>query len=88
MKPLKKVNNEIQKIDEQMELLSERRKELEAQRTQLENAEMISAIRNAKFNADEMLEVIAALKKGGKGLSHLLPAEADEEPGKEGADNE
>ena len=46
--------------------------ELYKQRTQLENAEMIDAIRSAKFDANEMLTVIHALKKGGTDLSALL----------------
>lgn len=34
---------------------------------------MVAAIRNAHFDANEMLAVIAALKQGGKELSSLLP---------------
>ena len=79
MKALKKVNNEIEKIESQIQLLQTRLQELKAQRTQLENAEMIAAIRDAKFDANDMLAVIAAMKKGGKGLSEFLPAENTEQ---------
>ena len=79
MKALKKVNNEIEKVESQIQLLKARLQELKNQRTQLENAEMIAAIRDAKFDANEMLAVIAAMKKGGKGLSELLPAKSIEQ---------
>ena len=78
MKALKKVNNEIEKVESQIQLLQARLQELKNQRTQLENAEMIAAIRDAKFDANEMLAV-AAMKKGGKGLSELLPAKSIEQ---------
>ena len=60
MKALKKVNNEIEKVESQIQLLQARLQELKNQRTQLENAEMIAAIRDAKFDANEMLAVIAS----------------------------
>ena len=72
MKPLKKVNNEIEKIETQIVLLQTRLKELKEQRTQLENAEMIAAIRNANFNAEDMLAVIQAVKNSGTDLATLL----------------
>lgn len=72
LKPLKKVNNEIAKIEAQIELLQTRLRDLKAQRTQLENAEMIAAIRNANFNAEDMLAVIQAIKDGGTDLATLL----------------
>ena len=73
MKALKKVNAEIAKVQAQLDSLQERLQYLIEQRTQLENAEMVAAIRNAQFDANEMLAVIAALKQGGKELSSLLP---------------
>lgn len=72
MKALKKVNNEIEKIEAQLALLQARLQELKEQRTQLENAEMIAAIRNANFNAGDMLAVIQAVKNGGTDLATLL----------------
>lgn len=72
MKVLKKVNNEIEKIEAQLALLQARLQELKEQRTQLENAEMIAAIRNANFNAEDMLAVIQAVKNGGTDLATLL----------------
>lgn len=72
MKALKKVNNEIEKIEAQLALLQARLQELKEQRTQLENAEMIAAIRNANFNAEDMLAVIQAVKNGGTDLATLL----------------
>lgn len=72
MKPLKKINNEIARIEAQLEVLQPRLRDLKAQRTQLENAEMIAAIRNANFNADDMLAVIEAVKNGGTDLATLL----------------
>ncbi len=72
MKSLKKVNNEIEKIEAQLALLQARLQELKEQRTQLENAEMIAAIRNANFNAGDMLAVIQAVKNGGTDLATLL----------------
>lgn len=74
MKPLKKVNNEITKIESQIELLQTRLRDLKAQRTQLENAEMIAAIRNANFNAEDMLAVIQAIKNGDTDMATLLAA--------------
>ena len=74
MKPLKKVNNEITKIETQIELLQTRLRDLKAQRTQLENAEMIAAIRNANFNAEDMLAVIQAIKNGDTDMATLLAA--------------
>ena len=72
MKPLKKINNEIARIEAQLEVLQPRLRDLKAQRTQLENAEMIAAIRNANFSADDMLAVIEAVKNGGTDLATLL----------------
>ena len=72
MKALKKVNNEIEKIEAQLALLQARLQELKEQRTQLENAEMIAAIRNANFNTEDMLAVIQAVKNGGTDLATLL----------------
>ena len=72
MKSLKKVNNEIEKIETQIVLLQTRLRDLKSQRTQLENAEMIAAIRNANFNAEDMLAVIQAVKNGGTDLATLL----------------
>lgn len=91
LKPLKKVNNEIQKIESQIELLQTRLTHLKEQRTQLENAEMIAAIRNANFNADDMLAVIQAVKNGGTDLATLLamsttaPTQTDESEENENA---
>lgn len=72
MKPLKKINNEIARIEAQLEVLQPRLRDLKAQRTQLENAEMIAAIRNANFSADDMLAVIEAVKNGDTDLATLL----------------
>lgn len=72
MRALKRVNNEIRKQEANLALVQEKLNELYKQRTQLENAEMIDAIRSAKFDATEMLTVIHALKKGGTDLSALL----------------
>lgn len=72
MKPLNKINNEITKLETQMSQLQERLRQLKAQRTQLENAEMIAAIRNANFRAEDMLAVIQAIKNGDTDLTALL----------------
>lgn len=72
MKPLNKINNEITKLETQMAQIQERLRQLKAQRTQLENAEMIAAIRNANFRAEDMLAVIQAIKKGDTDLTALL----------------
>lgn len=72
MRALKRVNNEIKKQEANLALVQEKLDKLYQQRTQLENAEMIDAIRDAKFDAGEMLTVIHALKKGGTDLSELL----------------
>lgn len=72
MKPLKKVNLEIERTNTQIAQLQEHLLELESKRTQLENAEIIAAIRNARFDANEMLDVIQAIKKSGTNLSDLL----------------
>lgn len=72
MKPLNKINNEITKLETQLEQLQERLRQLKAQRTQLENAEMIAAIRNANFRAEDMLAVIQAIKNGDTDLTALL----------------
>lgn len=80
MKPLKKINNEIARIEAQLEVLQPRLRDLKAQRTQLENAEMIAAIRNANFNADDMLAVIEAVKNGGTDLATLLALSSERTP--------
>lgn len=80
MKPLKKINNEIARIEAQLEVLQPRLRDLKAQRTQLENAEMIAAIRNANFNADDMLAVIEAVKNGGTDLATLLALSSERAP--------
>ena len=80
MKPLKKINNEIARIEAQLEVLQPRLRDLKAQRTQLENAEMIAAIRNANFNADDMLAVIEAVKNGSTDLSTLLALSSERTP--------
>ena len=72
MKPLNKINNLITKLETQMSQLQERLRQLKAQRTQLENAEMIAAIRNANFRAEDMLAVIQAIKNGDTDLTALL----------------
>lgn len=72
MKPLRKVTLDIEKTKGQIAQLQDQLREMEAKRTQLENAEMIAAIRNANFDANEMLAVIQALKKNGTGLSDIL----------------
>ena len=91
MRALKRVNNEIRKQEANLALVQGKLDELYKQRTQLENAEMIDAIRDAKFDASEMLTVIHALKKGGTGLSELLltigQAEAAQTAGKEPESN-
>lgn len=80
MKPLKKINNEIARIEAQLEVLQPRLRDLKAQRTQLENAEMIAAIRNANFSADDMLAVIEAVKNGGTDLATLLALSSERTP--------
>ena len=74
MRQLKKVRGEISRKEAQLAALQEELKDLRAQEQQLENAEMISAIRNAKFDADDMLLLIRTLKKGGSVPADLFPA--------------
>ena len=62
MKPLKKVRGEIRRKEMQLAALQAELKDLRAQEQQLENTEMITAIRNAKFEADDILLLISALK--------------------------
>lgn len=73
MKPLKKVRNEIERKEAQLALLQGELETLRNQELQLENAEMVAAIRSAKFSADDMLALVQVLKKGGTDLSDLLP---------------
>ena len=73
MKPLKKVRGEIKRKEIQLAALQAELKDLRAQEQQLENTEMITAIRNAKFEADDILRLISALKKGGSAPVDLLP---------------
>lgn len=72
MKPLKKVRGEIRRKEIQLAALQAELKDLRAQEQQLENTEMITAIRNAKFEADDILQLISALKKGGSAPADLL----------------
>ena len=72
MKPLKKVRGEIRRKEIQLAALQAELKDLRAQEQQLENTEMITAIRNAKFEADDILLLISALKKGGSAPTDLL----------------
>lgn len=72
MKPLKKVRGEIKRKEIQLAALQAELKDLRAQEQQLENTEMITAIRNAKFEADDILRLISALKKGGSAPADLL----------------
>lgn len=74
MKPLKKVRGEIRRKEIQLAALQAELKDLRAQEQQLENTEMITAIRNAKFEADDILQLISALKKGGSAPTDLLPS--------------
>ena len=74
MKPVKKVRDEISRKDMQPAALQAELKDLRAQEQQLENTEMITAIRNAKFEADDILLLISALKKGGSAPADLLPS--------------
>lgn len=74
MKPLKKVRGEIRRKEIQLAALQAELKDLRAQEQQLENTEMITAIRNAKFEADDILQLISALKKGGSAPADLLPS--------------
>ena len=73
MKPLKKVRNEIQRKEEILATVQSELEVLREQERQLENSEMIAAIRNAKFSADDMLALVQAVKKGGTDLSTLIP---------------
>ena len=71
MKPLKKIRGEIRRKEMQLAALQTELKDLRAQEQQLENTEMITAIRNAKFEADDILLLISALKKGGSAPADL-----------------
>ena len=73
MKPLKKVRNEIQRKEEILATVQSELEVLREQERQLENSEMIAAIRNAKFSADDMLALVQAVKKVGTDLSALIP---------------
>lgn len=72
MKPLLKVKNEITRLENQQAQIAERLDSLYKQRTQLENTEMIQAIRDAEFDAADVVAVIQAIKKGGGNLTELL----------------
>lgn len=74
MKPLKKIRGEIRRKEMQLAALQTELKDLRAQEQQLENTEMITAIRNAKFEADDILLLISALKKGGSAPADLFPS--------------
>lgn len=73
MRPLKKVRGEIKRKEMQLSALQAELENLRAQEQQLENTEMISAVRNAKFHADDILLLIQALKKGGSAPADLFP---------------
>lgn len=94
MRALKKVRNEIKKKEAQLAILQDDLEQLRAQEKQLEDAELITAIRGARLSADDMLAFIHALKNGGTDLSTLLaaPGQADKnDPGteiKESEDND
>lgn len=86
MRALKKVRNEIKKKEAQLAILQDDLEQLRAQEKQLEDAELITAIRGARLSADDMLAFIHALKNGGTDLSTLLASsgQADENnPGTE-----
>ena len=72
MKPLLKVKNEITRLENQQAQIAERLDSLYKKRTQLENTEMIQAIRDAEFDAADVVAVIQAIKKGGGKLTELL----------------
>ena len=72
MKPLLKVKNEITRLENQQAQIAERLDSLYKQRTQLENTEMIQTIRDAEFDAADVVAVIQAIKKGGGNLTELL----------------
>lgn len=72
MKPLLKVKNEITRLENQQAQIAERLDSLYKQRTQLENTEMIQAVRDAEFDAADVVAVIQAIKKGGGNLTELL----------------
>lgn len=72
MKALKKVKSEIERLETQDAAIRERLEILYKERTQLENTEMIQAIREAEFDASDMIAVIQAIKKGGRNLTELL----------------
>ena len=72
MRPLKKIRNEIQRKEEILATIQSELEVLREQERQLENSEMIAAIRNARFSADDMLSLVQAIKKSGTNLSTLL----------------
>ena len=72
MRPLKKIRNEIQRTEEILATIQSELEVLREQERQLENSEMIAAIRNARFSADDMLSLVQAIKKSGTNLSTLL----------------
>ena len=80
MRELKKVRNEIRRKESQLTALDEELKVLKEHEKQLEDMEMISAIRKARLNADDMLAMVKAIKSGETDLSALFPQErgADE----------
>lgn len=94
MRALKKVRNEIKKKEAQLAILQDDLEQLRAQEKQLEDTEMITAIRGARLSADDMLAFIHALKSGDTDISTLLatPGQADADgPGtefKESEDND
>lgn len=73
MKPLIKVRREIRRKEEILAAVQADLEVLRSEEQQLENSEMIAAIRNAKLSADDMLALVHALKKGSTELSTLLP---------------
>ncbi len=91
MRALKKVRNEIKKKEAQLAILQDDLEQLRAQEKQLEDTELITAIRGARLSADDMLAFIHALKNGDADLSTLLaaPGQADaDEPGTETKESE
>lgn len=80
MRELKKVRNEIRRKESQLATLEEELKILKEHEEQLEDMEMISAIRKARLNADDMLAMVKAIKSGETDLSALFPQgqESDE----------
>lgn len=77
MRELKKVRNEIRRKESQLAALEEELKVLKEHEKQLEDMEMISAIRKARLNADDMLAMVKAIKSGETDLSALFPQGQD-----------